>query len=310
MERKRQIKDFLPWLILAGLALVPFFLNNPYFLHMIIMVFIWVCLGQSWNLLGGFTGQVSFGHAAFFGVGAYAGGLLAFHFDASTWYGMILGPLMAMAVAVPMGLICFRLRGSYFALSMLALAELLRLIATNWISFTNGSVGILIVPTAGKVFYYYLALALAALSFYVIRGVVQSKWGFYFVAIREDQEAAESMGIDTTKYKLISLLISAFFTGLTGAFYMNYMAFIDPSVVFALTDVSIMMILVVMLGGAGTFYGPAIGAVIMVIFSEVFRIYFGSANLLVLGVLIVLIIIFIPNGLMDIREYLTRKKYA
>lgn len=310
MERKRQFKDFLPWLILAGLALVPLFLNNPYFLHMIIMVFIWVCLGQSWNLLGGFTGQVSFGHAAFYGVGAYAGGLLAFHFDASTWYGMILGPLMAMAVAVPMGLICFRLRGSYFALSMLALAELLRLIATNWISFTNGSVGILIVPTAGKVFYYYLALALAALSFYVIRGVVQSKWGFYFVAIREDQEAAESMGIDTTKYKLVSLLISAFFTGLTGAFYMNYMAFIDPSVVFALTDVSIMMILVVMLGGAGTFYGPAIGAVIMVIFSEVFRIYFGSANLLVLGVLIVLIIIFIPNGLMDIREYLTRRKYA
>jgi branched-chain amino acid transport system permease protein len=277
---------------------------------MIIMVFIWVCLGQSWNLLGGFTGQVSFGHAAFYGVGAYAGGLLAFHFDASTWYGMILGPLMAMAVAVPMGLICFRLRGSYFALSMLALAELLRLIATNWISFTNGSVGILIVPTAGKVFYYYLALALAALSFYVIRGVVRSKWGFYFVAIREDQEAAESMGIDTTKYKLFSLLISAFFTGLTGAFYMNYMAFIDPSVVFALTDVSIMMILVVMLGGAGTFYGPAIGAVIMVIFSEVFRIYFGSANLLVLGVLIVLIIIFIPNGLMDIREYLTRRKNA
>ena len=310
MERKRQFKDFLPWLILAGLALVPLFLNNPYFLHMIIMVFIWVCLGQSWNLLGGFTGQVSFGHAAFFGVGAYAGGLLAFHFDASTWYGMILGPLMAMAVAVPMGLICFRLRGSYFALSMLALAELLRLIATNWISFTNGSVGILIVPTAGKVFYYYLALALAALSFYVIRGVVRSKWGFYFVAIREDQEAAESMGIDTTKYKLFSLLISAFFTGLTGAFYMNYMAFIDPSVVFALTDVSIMMILVVMLGGAGTFYGPAIGAVIMVIFSEVFRIYFGSANLLVLGVLIVLIIIFIPNGLMDIREYLTRRKNA
>jgi branched-chain amino acid transport system permease protein len=310
VERKRQFKDFLPWLILAGLVLVPLFLNNPYFLHMIIMVFIWVCLGQSWNLLGGFTGQVSFGHAAFYGVGAYAGGLLAFHFDASTWYGMILGPLMAMAVAVPMGLICFRLRGSYFALSMLALAELLRLIATNWISFTNGSVGILIVPTAGKVFYYYLALALAALSFYVIRGVVQSKWGFYFVAIREDQEAAESMGIDTTKYKLVSLLISAFFTGLTGAFYMNYMAFIDPSVVFALTDVSIMMILVVMLGGAGTFYGPAIGAVIMVIFSEVFRIYFGSANLLVLGVLIVLIIIFIPNGLMDIREYLTRRKYA
>ena len=168
--------------------------------------------------------------------------------------------------------------------------------------------GILIVPTMGKVSFYYIALGLAALSFLVIRAVVNSKLGFYFIAIREDQDAAESMGIDTTKYKLISLLISAFFTGLTGGFYMNYMAYIDPSVVFALTDVSIMMILVVMLGGAGTFYGPAIGAVIMVICSETFRVYFGSANLLIMGILIVLIIIFIPNGLMDIREYLKRRK--
>ncbi|HWU40506.1 MAG TPA: branched-chain amino acid ABC transporter permease, partial [Candidatus Acidoferrum sp.] len=245
-----------------------------------------------------------------YGVGAYAGGLLAYHFEASTWWGILLGPFAAVVFAVPMGLICFRLRGAYFALAMLALAELLRLIATNWISFTNGSVGILIVPTVGKVFFYYIALALAALGFIVIRTVVKSKWGFYFIAIREDQDAAESMGIDTTRYKLYSLMISAFFTGLTGGFYMNYMAFIDPSVVFALTDVSIMMILVVMLGGAGTFYGPAIGSVIMVIFSEVFRVYFGSANLLVMGVLIVLIIIFIPNGLMDIREYLKRRKYA
>jgi branched-chain amino acid transport system permease protein len=306
----KQLRKYLPFILLGLLALVPLIMDNPYFLHMIIMVFIWVCLGQSWNLLGGFTGQISFGHSAFYGVGAYAGGLLAFHYEVSTWWGMILGPMMAMVFAVPMGLICFRLRGAYFALAMLALAELLRLIATNWISFTNGSVGILIVPTMSKVSFYYIALGLAALSFFVIRAVVNSKWGFYFIAIREDQDAAESMGIDTTRYKLFSLIISAFFTGLTGGFYMNYMAFIDPSVVFALTDVSIMMILVVMLGGAGTFYGPAIGAVIMVICSEAFRVYFGSANLLVLGILIVLIIIFIPNGLMDIREYLKRRKYA
>jgi len=310
MKRKIEFKKLLPLLILVVLALVPAFERNPYILHMLIMVLIWICLGQSWNLLGGFTGQVSFGHAAFYGMGAYSAGLLYFHKEISTWYGMILGPLAAMALAVPMGLICFRLRGAYFALAMLALAELLRLIATNWISFTNGSVGILIVPTVGKVFYYYLALALAAFGFYVIRRVINSKWGFYFVAIREDQDAAESMGIDTTKYKLFSLLISAFLTGLTGAFYMNYMAFIDPMVVFSLTDVSIMMILVVMLGGAGTFYGPAIGAVIMVILSEVFRAYFGSANLLVLGILIVLIIVFIPDGVIEIRRYLKKAKYA
>ena len=310
MERKMEFKKFLPLLILVILALVPAFERNPYILHMMIMVLIWISLGQSWNLLGGFTGQISFGHAAFYGVGAYSAGLLYFHKEISTWYGMILGPLMAMVLAVPMGLICFRLRGAYFALAMLALAELLRLIATNWISFTNGSVGILIVPVVGKVFYYYLALVLAAFGFYVIRQVIHSKWGFCFIAIREDQDAAESMGIDTTKYKLFSLLISAFFTGLTGAFYMNYMAFIDPMVVFSLTDVSIMMILVVMLGGAGTFYGPAIGAVIMVILSEVFRAYFGSANLLVLGILIVLIIVFIPDGVIEIRRYLNKAKYA
>jgi branched-chain amino acid transport system permease protein len=311
MESKRQFKDLIPWLILVVLALVPLIERNPYILHMMIMVYIWVCLGQSWNLLGGYTGQVSFGHATFYGVGAYSAGLLYFHKEISTWYGMILGPLMAMVFAVPIGLICFRLRGAYFALALLALAEVLRLVATNWISFTNGSVGILIVPFAGKIPYYYMALALAAVSFYIIYRVINSKWGYYFVAIREDQDAAESMGIDTTKYKLLSLLISAFFTGLAGAFYMNYMAFIDPHVVFSLVDVSIMMILVVMLGGAGTFYGPAIGAVIMVILSEVFRAYFGHANLLILGILIVFIIVFIPDGVIEIRRYLPkRRKYA
>jgi len=307
MENKRRLKDFSPWIILVLLALVPLVQRNPYILHMMIMVLIWITLGQSWNLLGGYTGQVSFGHATFYGLGAYGAGLLYFHKEISTWYGMILGPIVAMIFAVPIGLICFRLRGAYFALAMLALAEVLRLVATNWISFTNGSVGILIVPVVSKVLYYYMALALAAISFYVIYRVLHSKWGFYFIAIREDQDAAESMGINTTQYKLISLMISAFFTGLAGAYYMNYMAFIDPHVVFSLVDISIMMILVVMLGGAGTLYGPAIGAVIMVLLSEVFRAYFGHANLLILGILIILIIVFIPDGVVEIRRFLRRK---
>ncbi len=310
MENRRRLKDFLPWIILVLLALIPLVQRNPYILHMLIMVLIWVSLGQSWNLLGGYTGQVSFGHATFYGLGAYAAGLLYFHKEISTWYGMLLGPVVAMIFAVPIGLICFRLRGAYFALAMLALAEVLRLVATNWISFTNGSVGILIVPVVSKVLYYYMALGLAAISFYVIYRVLHSKWGFYFIAIREDQDAAESMGINTTYYKLISLLISAFFTGLAGAFYMNYMAFIDPHVVFSLVDISIMMILVVMLGGAGTLYGPAIGAVIMVLLSEVFRAYFGHANLLILGILIILIIVFIPDGVVDISKFFRRKQHA
>lgn len=285
-------------LILVVSLVLPLFVRDSYFRHVLIRVFMWIILGVAWNLLAGYTGQVSFGHAAFFGVGAYTAGLLLKHLGISSWWGMAFGGLVAVIFAIPMGFICFRLRGPYFALAMLALAEVLRLVATNWVKFTNGMVGILLIPTfKSKIPYYYIIVILAFLSIFVVQKIMNSKLGYYFLAIREDQDAAESIGIPTTKYKLISLCISAFFTGMVGSFYMNYMGFIDPSIVFSLPDISIMVILVAILGGVATIWGPAVGALLMVLFSEVFRTVLGEAHVLALGILIVVIIIFLPKGI-------------
>jgi branched-chain amino acid transport system permease protein len=285
---------------LAALLLVPAAIQNPYLLHMAILSLLWVVLGQSWNLLGGYTGQISYGHAAFFGVGAYTTGILIKSgFSAPTaWWGLPLGGLAAAAVAAFIGWICFRLRGSYFSLSVLALSEVLRLVAVNWKQLTNGAEGILLIPAfTQKIWYYYIILAIAAVTFVVIRWVMQNKPGYYFLAIREDQDCAESLGIDTTKYKLLSLLLSAFFTGVAGGFYLNYMGFIDPGIVFSVADISIMMILVTMLGGAATSWGPAVGAVVFILVSELFRVWVRQGHLIFFGVLMIGIIIFFPNGI-------------
>ena len=218
--------------------------------------------------------------------------------------------LLAALVGAVLGWICFRLRGPYFSLSILALSEVLRLIAVNWKQLTNGAEGILYIPAFNsKGAYYWIILALAAVSFLTIRAVMRSKLGFYFLAIREDQDCAESLGINTTKYKLYSLLISAFFTGVAGSFYMNYMGFIDPGIVFSLADISIMMILVTMLGGAATKWGPAVGAILFILVSEVFRVWVGSGHLLFFGVLIIAIIIYFPNGIVGtLADRLARRR--
>jgi branched-chain amino acid transport system permease protein len=272
---------------------------------------LWILLGQSWNLLGGFTGQVSFGHAAFFGVGAYTSAILvkSGFSAAAAWSGLLLGGIVAALIASVIGWICFRLRGPYFALSVLALSEVLRLVAVNWKQLTNGAEGILYIPAfTSKAYYYWIILALAAICFAVIRAVMRSKLGFYFLSIREDQDCAESLGVDTTKYKLYSLLISAFFTGAAGSFYMNYMGFIDPGIVFSVHDISVMMILVTMLGGVATMWGPAVGAVIYILVSELFRVWVKSGHLIFFGVLIILIIIFFPQGIVGtIKQWRTSR---
>jgi len=215
-----------------------------------------------------------------------------------------------MVVASVIGWICFRLRGPYFALSVLALAEVLRLVALNWKALTHGAEGILFIPAfTSKAAYYYIVLAVAAACYLAIRGVMRSRLGYYFLAIREDQDCAESLGVDTTRYKLYSLLISAFFTGVAGAFYMNYMGFIDPGIVFNIENISIMMILVVMLGGAGTMSGPAVGAVIYILMSEVFRVWVKRGHLVFFGILIIVIIIWFPNGIVGtLNEWRARRK--
>jgi branched-chain amino acid transport system permease protein len=310
-------------LIIVGiLALIfPLVVPSDYYRHLVIIALMWVVIGSAWNLLAGYTGQVSFGHAMFFGVGAYTAGILVTKLQISAWYGMILGGVVAMVIALFVGWVCFRLRGPYFALATLAGGEIFRLIATNWESLTEGMVGILIIQSfRSKVPYYYIALATAVLCIYVIHLIMKSKWGYYFVSIREDQDAAESLGINTTLYKNISLLVSAFFAGTAGAFYMNYMAFIDPHVVFSLHYISIMAILVGIVGGVATHMGPAVGAFIMVGVQETFRsALFGLApkwvsqgHALVFGLIVIFVILFMANGIVGdwakIKKHVFRMK--
>jgi branched-chain amino acid transport system permease protein len=306
---------------LAVLIAFPLLVSDAYYQHLMILVLMWVAIGSGWNIIAGYTGQVSFGDAAFFGTGAYTAGLMVTKLGVSAWWGLALGGLTAVAIAFPFGWICFRLRGAYFALATLALNEVMRHAATIGESVTGGMVGILIMQTfVSKLPYYYIALAIAVLSLVIVHFVVGSKWGYYFVSIREDQDAAESIGIDTHYYKMISLCLAAFLTGLAGALYMNYMGFIDPEVVFSLHDISIMAILVGIVGGVSTVYGPAVGAFIMVAVSEIFRSggfglldhvsktvqhphvtiitsYIKEAHVLSFGLLVIMVILFLPNGI-------------
>ncbi len=285
---------------------LPLVVTSDYYRHLAIMALMWVVIGGSWNLLAGYTGQISFGHAIFFGTGAYTAGILADKLGASAWLGMALGGFTAVLAGLVIGFICFRLRGPYFALATIAAGEICRLIAVNWESLTNGMVGVLMIQTfRSKLPYYYVALALAAASLLVFDRVMKSKWGFYFVSIREDEDAAESLGINAALYKNLSLAISAFFTGTAGAFYMNYMAFIDPEVVFSLPYISIMAILVAIIGGVATIWGPAVGAFIMIGIQETFRsAIFGLApkwvsqsHALVFGLLVIFVILYLANGI-------------
>jgi branched-chain amino acid transport system permease protein len=261
----------------------------------------WCVIGMAWNLLGGYCGQVSFGHAAFFGVGAYTAGMLYSKLGISGWWGFPASVVVVTVFALGIGYICLRLRGPYFALATLAVGVIMRIVAENLVNVTGGDLGIMIRERTWieKIWYYYIILLIAVLTFIAVKMIIRSRLGYYFVAIREDQDAAESLGINTTLYKTIALTVSAVITGFAGAFYTNYMGYIDPKVVFALHDISIITIMVVMVGGAATFSGPVVGAVIMVLLAEVIRSIpkLGTAHHTLFGILLIVIIIYLPNGI-------------
>jgi branched-chain amino acid transport system permease protein len=301
------MKKILPWVILAGLIALPLVGLSSYTMHVLILVVIYSMIGMAWNLLGGYCGQVSFGHASFFGVGAYTAGILYSKMGVSAWWGLPASVLVVSALSLIIGYICLRLRGPYFALATLAMGEVLRVTSENLVKFTGGDVGILIRERTWvqKVWYYYIILALAIATYLLVKRVIESKLGYYFVSIREDQDAAESLGIDTTLYKTIALCLSGTLTGLAGAFYTSYMGYIDPKVVFSLHDISIVTIMAVMVGGVATYWGPAVGALIMVFLAELIRSNpgLGAAHQTLFGVLLIFIIIFLPNGIVgDYRK--------
>lgn len=295
------MRKALPYVIAAVLAVLPLIGLSTYMMHILILVIMWSVIGMAWNLLGGYCGQVSFGHAAFFGMGAYTAGILYYNMGVSAWWGLPLSIVVLTMTSLIIGFICLRLRGPFFALATLAMGEVFRVTAENLRNYTQGTLGIMLQERTWveKTWYYYIILLIAVFTFVLIKVIVRSKLGYYFVAIREDQDAAESLGINTTLYKTVALCISGVLTGLAGAFYTNYMGYIDPHVVFALHDISIVTIMVVMVGGVATYWGPTVGALIMVFLAEFIRTIprLGVAHQTLFGILLIVIIIFLPNGI-------------
>lgn len=317
-SRAKTFKITRTELIIIGAALVlpVIFDFSPYFQGLLIFIMMWVILGSSWNLLAGYTGLVSFGHAAYFGIGAYAAALPFLHFGISPWWGLLTGGLAAVILGYLLGIVVFRLRGPYFALGTLATAEILRIIFGEEEWLTNGHTGILYMTTwVSKYPYYYIVLVLALGAVFSVKYVMKTKAGFYFLSIREDQDAAEALGINTKKYKNIATVISTFWAGMAGAFYMIYMGFIDPEVVFSLHNISIITILVGIIGGVGTIWGPAVGAVVMVLMQELFRSsVFGLApewlsrfHSLAFGLLVIFVILYMAGGIVGDWKLISRK---
>lgn len=291
------------------LIAAPVLFPARYTQHVLILVLLYVALGSAWNILGGFAGQLSLGHAAFFGIGAYAAAIIASKTAFSPWWGLLIGPLIVLPIALLVGWICFRLRGPYFTLATIAVGEVVRLVALNWSELTGGAVGVVIRPSVfsgtSKAPYYYIVLVIAAGTVGLSRFISGRKLGYYLMAIREDEETAESIGVNTTTYKLAALAISATLTAIAGAFFANYFLFVDPTIVLPLA-LSVEIVLMAIVGGLGTVAGPVLGAVLLKLSSELFRNEFAQANLLIYGALLILIILFMPGGLMGGIERLAR----
>jgi branched-chain amino acid transport system permease protein len=298
-------------LLLVFACAAPLLFQARYAQHVLILILLYVTLGSAWNLLGGIAGQLSLGHAAFFGIGAYSAAILASKSSLSPWLGMLIGPLLVLPLAGLVGWVCFRLRGPYFTLATIAIGEVVRLVALNWRDLTGGAVGVVIRPSifsgTNKIPYYYVILAIAVATVALCYFISRRKLGYYLLAIREDQETAESIGINTTRYKLVALSFSASLTALAGAFYANYFLFVDPTVVLPLS-LSVEIVLMAIIGGLGTVQGPVVGAILLKLSSEIFRNQFANANLLIYGLLLVLVILFLPDGLLGGYRKLIRRK--
>lgn len=299
---------------------IPFLLSTPQ-IEIAVRVILFALISVGWNVMGGFGGHFSFGHAAYFGIGAYSTAWLLTNWGWSPWIGMLVGAVLAAAFAMLTGYLSFRykLTGAYFALATLAFAEMLRHIATNN-DFVNRSAGFQVPLLRGGSWsmlqfrpgspnYYFIILALFVLSMVVVIMLMRSRSGYYIVALREEEAAAASLGVNPMRYKLLAVAISGAITAIGGAFFFQFLFFIDPALAFG-AGVSVQAILPAIIGGTGTIWGPAIGSLILVGLSEVtagltrnppellaFLDGRAGLDLMIFGVILILIIMFLPRGL-------------
>lgn len=295
-------------LVVAALAF-PLVFTMPYHRDLAIKVLLFAMLAQAWNILAGYCGQVSLGHAVFFGTGAYTSSALQMSFGVNPWLGMVVGVVLAVGLSQVIGYPCFRLRGHYFAIATIAIGEIIHTLAINW-EFIGGARG-LTLPIrrdslaafqfhSTKYVYYYIILGLAALCFYVTWRIERARLGYYLRAVREDGVAAQSVGISITKYKLVAIALSAAFMAVGGTFYAQYVLYLDPDSVFPL-GLSILICCLAVVGGVGTLWGPLVGSALMLPLSEFTRIKWGgtgsAVDLLVYGALLTIVAVFQPAGL-------------
>ena len=281
-----------------------------YLLHILVIAGIYIILTLSLNLIVGYTGLPALGHAAFFAVGAYISALLALNFGISPWIGLIMGASFAALTGVVIGASSLRLKGDYFALVTIAFAFIVYYTAKNWVSVTRGPMGLPGIPgfsvfglSLDSTFsYFILVFVFVLITIFITMRIVDSPFGRVLKSIREDEIAAEALGKDTTKHKLLAFVIGAFFAGIAGSLYAHYITFIDPSS-FTIME-SILILLMVIFGGMGSIKGSILGATILVIFPELLR-FLGMPSAIaaptrqmIYGLVLIILMIKRPQGLM------------
>jgi branched-chain amino acid transport system permease protein len=303
------MKAFTPIaVVVALLAAVPLLTASNVVLNFLVVALLTALVGQGWNLLGGYGGQYSFGHAAFFGTGAYATAILQVRYGVNAWLGFAIGIAAGAAVGAFIGALSFRsgLKGSYFALVTLAFAEVLRIIASV-APITGAGVGTLIKldlrPEAlqfqSRVPFYWIILGLVAVSLAIVRMIEDSRFGAYLTALRENEDAAKALGVNATLVKLAGMTVSAAIAAAGGCFYAQYFLFIDAGIAYG-PWISIAALLAPIVGGAGTVFGPLLGALVVKTLGEATKLVAGDApglDLVIYGCVLILIVAFAPSGI-------------
>jgi branched-chain amino acid transport system permease protein len=281
-------------------------------IRLLTSIFMYIVLSQSWNIIGGYTGYVSFGNALFFGLGAYTTGILMLRLHTPFVLGLLASGAVAFVIALLIGIPVLRLKGHYLAVATFGVAEAMREVFNNLRGFSGGGEGLSFPLPAGDIRlvsyqFYYLMLLAAILTMIMAYQVTRRPAGYAMVAIRDDEDAANVMGIHTTKYKILAFCLSAIFTGVVGGIFGYWVTFIEPNNVFSI-QISVMMVIMVLLGGIGTLWGPVIGAFILEILSDLLISRVVEYHGAVLGFIIIIVVLAAPRGIMEIVK--ERKKFS
>lgn len=287
--------------VLVLLLVLPFIVTNTYFLHIGIMACIYICLALSLNLVTGYAGQLVLGHAAFYGIGAYTGALLMLKFQMNFFLALPLSALVTGLFGFLLGIPALRLRGDYLAIVTLGFGEIVRLVFVNWKEVTRGPAGLPGIPSPQifgfvvneRMEYYYLALVLAVLTIFFMLRLINSGVGMAMQTVKNDEIAAEAIGIQPRKYKIMAFVIASAFAGMTGCFFASYLSYISPSVFVYNTSMTVLMMVV--LGGLGSIAGSVLGATVLVIVPEMLR-FLNDYRMLIFGALMVFMMIYKPEG--------------